>query len=398
MWPMLITAGLTAGASIFGANKQAKAAKGAADATARANEQAIAEQRRQFDQVRQDNELGRGLGNDAIGALRTDLGINPPGSPMSGGAPDYEAFVRGSPDMQANYEQYGRPNGMTEAQFGQWFDTNYGGQDGRDVPRGPAVEAVPRDIDRDVGPTDGPDGARPTSGRPTFDRRDVAQRPGFSRPGEMTLDTSLNAFQESPDYQFRLNEAMRGVNAYSAARFGGGMQGATLKALQDRAGNLALGEYGNWRNYVTGRFDQTQGRRDNLFREDRTRSDALYSDDLAFDYNDFINTRTFNENARRDARDFRAGRQDTRTGNLFRAVGIGQGANAANQNAGNAFASAYGQGVTNSAAARGDAMQIGAQAWSDAIGRGAGAVGGAITNIWGQPTPNPYGQARGWRG
>lgn len=57
----------------------------------------------------------------------------------------------------------------------------------------------------------------------------------------------LNMFQSSPDYQFRLNEGLRGVERSAAAR---GMlgSGATLRALNDYAQNTASAEYGNWYN------------------------------------------------------------------------------------------------------------------------------------------------------
>jgi hypothetical protein len=61
----------------------------------------------------------------------------------------------------------------------------------------------------------------------------------------------LGGFQPSPGYQFAQNEAMRAVQNSAAAR---GMlnSGATMKALQDRAGQLANQEYGNWYNRVAG--------------------------------------------------------------------------------------------------------------------------------------------------
>lgn len=52
-------------------------------------------------------------------------------------------------------------------------------------------------------------------------------------------------FEASPDYAYRYNEGMRGINADASAR-GLLNSGARLKALQDRGQSLASGEYANW--------------------------------------------------------------------------------------------------------------------------------------------------------
>jgi hypothetical protein len=55
------------------------------------------------------------------------------------------------------------------------------------------------------------------------------------------------AFTKSPDYDFVLGEQLRGVENSAAAR-GGLFSGNTGRALQERAANVASGEYGNWFN------------------------------------------------------------------------------------------------------------------------------------------------------
>lgn len=52
-------------------------------------------------------------------------------------------------------------------------------------------------------------------------------------------------FVESPDYAYRYNEGVRGINADASAR-GLLNSGARVKALQDRGQQLASGEYANW--------------------------------------------------------------------------------------------------------------------------------------------------------
>lgn len=65
-------------------------------------------------------------------------------------------------------------------------------------------------------------------------------------------------FFESPDYQFRQQEALDAVQG-SAAAAGGLYSGNTLKDITDRASNLAAGEYGNWFNRQLGLADRNYG-------------------------------------------------------------------------------------------------------------------------------------------
>lgn len=62
---------------------------------------------------------------------------------------------------------------------------------------------------------------------------------------------SFDPFKASPDYQFRFNEGVRGVDAGAAAR---GMldSGATRKAEIGYAGNLASSEFGNYAQRLMG--------------------------------------------------------------------------------------------------------------------------------------------------
>jgi hypothetical protein len=64
-------------------------------------------------------------------------------------------------------------------------------------------------------------------------------------PGDMS------GFQQTPDYQFRFNEGMRGLDAGAAAR-GALDSGAARKAAINYAGNLASGEFNNYANRLAG--------------------------------------------------------------------------------------------------------------------------------------------------
>lgn len=83
----------------------------------------------------------------------------------------------------------------------------------------------------------------------------LAMQEPWRQAGQQALGQMLpqvtGGFQQTPGYQWTQNEAMRGVQNSAAAR---GMlnSGATMKALQDRAGNLANQEYGNYWNRLAG--------------------------------------------------------------------------------------------------------------------------------------------------
>lgn len=63
--------------------------------------------------------------------------------------------------------------------------------------------------------------------------------------GSDTPGTGVEDFYKSPDYDFRFNEAMKGINANAAARKTLD-SGATIKAAAKYAGNLASGEFNNY--------------------------------------------------------------------------------------------------------------------------------------------------------
>lgn len=62
---------------------------------------------------------------------------------------------------------------------------------------------------------------------------------------------ATGAFQAGPGYNWRVDQALDGVNRKANAT-GGLMGGNTLAALSDRAGNLASEEYGSWQDRLGG--------------------------------------------------------------------------------------------------------------------------------------------------
>ncbi|HEY1089903.1 MAG TPA: hypothetical protein VGE47_02315, partial [Burkholderiaceae bacterium] len=61
---------------------------------------------------------------------------------------------------------------------------------------------------------------------------------------------ATQAFQASPGYDYQVEQALEGT--LRKANAAGGLGGNALSALQDRAGQLANAEYGNWRNSLSG--------------------------------------------------------------------------------------------------------------------------------------------------
>lgn len=75
--------------------------------------------------------------------------------------------------------------------------------------------------------------------------------------GQDAATAAMANFQQSPGYQFQLDQGIRAVESGAAAQ---GMlhSGATLKALQDRGNGLAAQEFGNYYNRLMGMVQNGQ--------------------------------------------------------------------------------------------------------------------------------------------
>lgn len=69
---------------------------------------------------------------------------------------------------------------------------------------------------------------------------------------------NMSGFYNSPDYNFRRTEGMRGINNSFAAR-GGAASGNALRALTQYSSNLAGGEFANYWNRLKSMSDQGLG-------------------------------------------------------------------------------------------------------------------------------------------
>jgi hypothetical protein len=88
-----------AGAAVAGSVIQGVAGSKAAKAQKQAQLAAIEEQRRQYNQTREDFAPWRQTGANALSVLARVYGLNGSGTPASGAAPDYSAFYA-SPDYE----------------------------------------------------------------------------------------------------------------------------------------------------------------------------------------------------------------------------------------------------------------------------------------------------------
>lgn len=196
---ILGSAALSAGGAIASSNAQKKAAQNAANASQNATDQTIAEQRRQYNQSRQDMMPWLTTGTSALNTLGGLYGLNTqaqqPAAQSYGTVGNYMPY-NGSFDMELAPDGSG-PIG--NAQYGQ------------------AVSFAP---------LTGDEGA------------DVINQTNQNRYG---------SFFESPDYQYRMNESMRALTARNSAL---GIQdsGAAQRSAIQQAGNLASGEFNNYAN------------------------------------------------------------------------------------------------------------------------------------------------------
>ena len=312
------SAAIGAGASIYAANKQSSAARRAIDAQQQATNQSIAAQERALAQVQANNQPFMQGGVQALDALLAEYGLGSSSQPSS--QYDVRQYIQNNPDVAAarsGLEAQGviGPNGRW-ATFEDWV----------------ANEQLPNAIaageQRDYPMLDqsGQGGGQTTlqqqiealGGRPQMERPDFYTADYVAPPNEADY---FSNFQESPGYQFLLQEAMRNVNVARYSR-GVGSSGGTLRELQNRAVGLAAQDYNNWFNrqntlYQTAignsqfatNFNLANAQQRNALAQGAFESDRLYA------------------NANFDAdRNFLVNENQRRIGNLAGLAGMGQSA------------------------------------------------------------------------
>lgn len=262
------------------------------------------------------------------------------GAPTApGGHPDWGSYLQQNPDVLAAYNDVrakADPNSpfFTEhgldspEHFAAWHWQTYGqnevGTPGTVRVAPPGVNAPPTAPATAPPPAAAPDPSRAglaygqPSGltEPTFGPRDATARPNVG--AAPSYDFSAGAFQASPDYAFRQQEAVQALNNYYGAKGALGGGGA-IKAILDRASNLASGEYGNWfgrqlerQQADRGQYNTDAARTDTNFNVDRSVGDARFDADRGFQYGNYL-----------DKLNYGTGRFDTQNNDLFKLSGQG---------------------------------------------------------------------------
>lgn len=363
----------TIGGAAIGASANRSAARtaaGAADRAADQNDRLVRDQMARADQYTAGltpyaqvgaSELARqlGLGVPVRSTSSPGQGAMPNAFLGSAPAPDFNAYLQANPDVMDEYQQEAAMGTMdalgigSPQEFAQWHYNKYGRDEGRPLPMTQPMEAqAPADMGG------GAEGFDPAYyGDSGFEMPTFAPRPDL--PGAPSAAEFFGDFEASPDYEFRRNEMLRGLNVARYAR-GVGDSGGTIRETLARAGNLASGEYGDWWNRRDRLYQTALGQ----YNIDAARTDARYDSDRAFNYGSAV-----------DTRNFLANRFDRRTGDVMALTGIGTGAiNTAlgqGQNATNALIASN----NSRADATGNAAIAGANSTNALLGQGLNAIG-----------------------
>ena len=212
---------LGAGSALIGAGASRKAAK----AQTQAAEQDMAFQRETRDQIVAKLDPYYQGGTQAQAALMYEMGLGP--RPMIGAQPlsieEVRTSMQGGPRQQGNSQA-----NLGMGVFGNAFR-----------PSGPSEPAR----------TSSPQMSTSYRvGGQTFGSRGEAEAYAAANG---TQGTPFGGFQESPGYQFALDQGNASINALAGAK-GGLNSGATMQALQNNGIGMANQEYGNWWNRLSG--------------------------------------------------------------------------------------------------------------------------------------------------
>jgi hypothetical protein len=366
------------GASLIGAHSAAKASQSAAD-------QSTETQRYIYDQGRQDNAPYLAAGTNALMALSGRLGAGaqagatpaPSGGPLgvaaaaqpAGGGQQTGAgaqYFEMYPDVAAEYAKVNGPGiakalglsndphaSMTPDQFAAYhYQTSTRNGENRQWPAPAQQTAQAQSQPALAAPATPPPAGTIDPSTNDFTglltqvraaRPAAPDRPTFTRPTVAPLDVSQASYVQSPDYQFQLSEGNKNIIANKAA-VGGLESGDAMKSLQKYGQNVALGDYAQWRDYATARYDQDRGVGESNFRYDSTRGDQDFNTDRGYDTDVYNLDRGYGTDI-----------YNGRTNDLFRVASLGQGAVAQGAQSGQTYANGTSNALFSNAAAQGNA-------------------------------------------
>jgi len=374
---LLASAAIGAGASAITSNN---AIKSASKSSQQATDASIAMQDKALETQQANTKVIREAGDTATTALLDRLGLNPAAkeaAAATANASKYSQYLKQNPDVAAGWE-----TAKNDPQYGgdinKWAASHYetyGKNEGRVLP----------EADQAAAPATPAEPSRPGLVQtPAYQAPTLSQTPAYQAPEMDPLDVSLGSYEKAPDYEFQQTEARRGTLAGAAAT-GALRSGAAAKALQDRAQQIAYGDYTNWRNYTTGQYNTDRSRADqnaqfgyNALTDQNRFKDSAAIDASTFGYNALTNQNSqanqYNQQNFNTDRAYTADQKQQGTNNLFTLSGLGASATGANNNAIANTASNNSNALFSNASAQGNAALAGAGQTNNAINTGVNAL------------------------
>lgn len=385
-----------AGTALYSANQAKDAAGKTLTAQQQAQQQQLTAQQQQLDRVTQLQNPYVQTGYNALGQLASQYGLGTAPGPVSnaygapppsaGGVPgpstakanggpvidpasagpqpaqgnaftpeQASAYLQANPDVAAWVASgHGDPNAgpnQTPEQAAAYHYFNGGQAEGRAPP--PGLGAPPPQGATD--PQAPPDLGTASPVVPNYSTPDFGQSPDAST----YLDPSK--FQASPDYQWRLSQGQRNLNANFGAK-GLLQSGSAIQGALDYGQNQASQEFQNWWN-----------RQQQLYSDKASQ----YNTDKTTNYNIFSTDRGYGTDLALNNRNFANSQQNTRIANLFNLVNTGTNAAGSVGNAGQNFTNGTSNVYGSQAQAAADAAAANAAANSQAVG----ALGGIGTRL-----------------
>lgn len=346
---MGLLSAITSGFGLLGGlidNGNKKAAKKATAAVTEAADKNRALFEQIYNQSRGDLAPYNAAGQAGLAALTTRLGlpsgVTPAASGGTGasgpaaGSPDYTAYFNANPDLQAEYQRLESGKGAdmfdSPEEYAAYHYQTFGQNEGRQLPT--VAGTTPETATPAQPPMTPQQEAAQFGTRP----EDLAV-PTFERPQAMSAPANFSYspqdIENDVGYRFARDEALNGVNAFSAAR-GKLRSGDAAKALLGRAAGVAH----QWDSDYFNRALQAYNVNNDNYRFSQNRQDRNFLDDRSVGLNLWNQQQGRRDNIFSEDRGFNRSVFDQGTSNLFGLVSVGQNAAAGTANAGNIFANA----------------------------------------------------------
>lgn len=375
VWPLVAAVVGSVASAAIGSS----AAKKAANASQQATDASLALQREALAQQQANTATTRATGDAATNALADQLGLSQTSKDQAR-TKALTQYLQQNPDVAKGFEE-AKANGYqgNETAFADEHFQKYGKGEGRVMPEIKPGEPA----------QEGP--ARPALVQtPAYQAPALTQTPAYEAPDVGNLDVSLGSYEKAPDYEFQQTEARRGTLAGASAT-GSLRSGAAAKALQDRAQQIAYGDYTNWRNYTTGQYNTDRSRADQnaQFGYNALVSNNRFKDTAGIDASQYgfnaltqqnNQTNQYQQQAFNTDRAFAADQKQLGTNNLFTLAGNGVSATAGNNAAIAGTANNSSNALFSNAATQGNAALATAGQTQGVIGQGVNALSSYLGN------------------